>query len=805
MRNHNLWHQAWLTLIALVLAASLLSCATNEEKRDKCMTQGKAAFEKGEFTTARLHFKNAVQLDPKLAEGYLWLGKTDLRSNDPRRAFGALSKAVELKPDLLEAQVTLGSLLLLAQRPNEAEAKANLVLAKEPGNTDALMLKAGVALARQQPDQALDLLEQVKKLDPHKVQAYLMQYGIEVKEKKLEAAAGTLEAGIKANPQATVLYLSRAQLAGQQNQYDQAEAFLKKAQASAPQEPVLLEALAHLYIRTQHWDKAEETLRQWAILEPDKEGPMGALAQFLARRGRFDDGEKFFKDFLTQHPKNLQAKFALAHFYLAQRKFGKGEQLLQSIATDDPSSPGGLKAKNELAALRLSQSQKDEADKLVQEVLKTNPKDLTALKLQGLIALTDKDGLKAVRNFRILTQDQPQDPENWLLLARAQLVNNIPVLAKEAAKKALSLKPDYPEARDLLYGIYFNDQDYDGLIKLIKEYLRTDEQDWANWGYLGDAYVFKGDEDAARNAFQKMITLNPQHPAGYIKMALLSRKIQQPDKAVQYLETALKQNPNAHPALRFLISIHLEGNQPDKALKSARAAVSKAPKNAEMHQILGEVLLAQNQPEAAAAALIEALTLNPADPQALALLVRAYDSAADKAAALKTLEDKAANPQAPWFYSLALAQLYERQGAGDQAIPFYEKLLDRQVEPAVVKNNLAYLLAEHRPTPANLDRAQKMAAEILADHPGDPRLLDTMGWIYCRQNEFAKGKTYLEKAVAKVPKHPMFQYHLGFCLAKLGETTPARKALEQALNTPGDFPARDAAQKLLDSLPMSAP
>jgi cytochrome c-type biogenesis protein CcmH/NrfG len=130
------------------------------------MTQGKAAFEKGEFTTARLHFRNALQSDPKLAEGYLWLGKTELRLNDPRGAFGALAKAVELKPDLFEAQITLGNLLLLAKKPNEAEEKASMVLEREPRNTDALMLKANVALARQQPSQALDLLAQIRKLDP---------------------------------------------------------------------------------------------------------------------------------------------------------------------------------------------------------------------------------------------------------------------------------------------------------------------------------------------------------------------------------------------------------------------------------------------------------------------------------------------------------------------------------------------------------------------------------------------------------------------------------------------------------------
>ncbi|MGQ9688361.1 MAG: tetratricopeptide repeat protein [Desulfobaccales bacterium] len=787
----------------LAIFGFVLACSSLEEKREHFMTQGKASFEKGDFITARLHFKNALQIDPQMAEGHLWLGKTELRLQNPRGAFGSLSKAAELKPDLTEAQLTLGNLLLLAKKPDEAEAKAKIVLEKEPGNTDALMLLAGVALAREEPPKALEVLDKVKKLDPHKVQAYLMQSVLENREKRPEAAAATLEEGIKANPKATALYIARARLAEQEKQLDQAETLLHRAGEIAPNDPGLQDELARLYIMRNQLDKAEEALRRRAGLEPDKEGPAAALARFLAGRGRYEEGLKVLTEFIDKHPDNVEAKFALANFYLAHRKFGPGERLLREIAAADPMGPGGLRAKGELAALSLGRGQQEEADKLVQEVLKANPKDMTALKIQGLMALNKKDGLKAVSNFRILTQDQPQNHENWLLLARAHQIANEQELAKEAAKKALTLKPDYTEAQALLYGIYIQNKDYDPLIKLIKDYLRADDRNLANWGFLGDVYVLKGETKEAQAAFQKMVTLQPRNPAGYMKLALLSRKNKQIDQAARHLEDALRQNPDAHPALRLLLGLYQESNQPGKALEAARAAVARAPKNAEIHQILGEVFLAQKQPEAAAAALIEALTLDPNDPQALGLLVRAYELAPDKAAARQKLADKVQDPKASPVYALALAQLYERQHLGDQAIAVYESLLERKVALPVVKNNLAYLLAEHRATPENLIRAQQLAAGILEDNPDDPRLLDTMGWIYCKQKEFDKAKAHLERAVAKAPEHPVLQYHLGFCLAQLGETGPARAALEKSLAAKGDFPQRDEAQKLLNSLPKS--
>lgn len=800
MRDYRVWKKSFFAVVALVLVFCLISCTTLEEKRDKFMAQGKASFEKGDYVNARLYFKNALQVDPKLAEGHLWLGKTDLRLQNPQGAFGSLSKAVELKPDLFEAQILLGSLLLLGKQVDQAEAKASLVLVKEPKNTDALTLLAAVAMARQQPEKATEILKKVMGLDAHKIKAYLMQSTIESQQKKPEVAAAILEEGIKANPKATVLYLVRARLAEQQKNYAQAEAFLQKVQDLTPKDVRLQSELARLYILTKKWDKAEQALRRKTELEPDQEAHVGALARFLSSRGHFEKGEKALQDFIARHPENIKAKLVLANFYLTQRKLGRAERVLQEIADRDPAGPNGLKAKGELAALRLTEGRNDEADNLVEEVLKVNPKDMMALKLQGLLALTNKKGLQAVNDFRILTQDQPENPENWLLLARAHLVNKEPTLAKEAAKKAINLKPDYLEARGFLYGIYLQEKDYDGVIKIIKDSLRANDKDLANWGFLGDIYLLKGDGNQAQAAYQKMIALEPNNLQGYLKMAFLSQKTKQPTIAVQYLGRALHQIPDAYQALRLLVAIYLEQKQPAKALEAARTAVARAPKNAEMHQILGEVLLIQKQPEAAAAALEQALTLNPYDAQALRLLVNAYEGLPDKNKALKKLKEKAADPRAPIFNTLALAQIYEQQRDGDKAISLYNRLLERQIAPIVVKNNLAYLLAEYQPTPENLARAQKLATEVLDDNPENPRLLDTMGWIYCRQGKYTQAKRYLERAAAKIANNPTVQYHLGYCAAKLGETDNARKALTNALAAKGNFPERGAAQKLLEGL-----
>jgi len=109
MWTHSLTRKWVLLVVLLGVAFWLGGCTSMEGKRDKFLEQGKELFQKGDYIRARLQFKNSLQIDPKFAEGYLWLGKTELKLNNFKGAFGSLSKAVELKPDLIEARSFWGS------------------------------------------------------------------------------------------------------------------------------------------------------------------------------------------------------------------------------------------------------------------------------------------------------------------------------------------------------------------------------------------------------------------------------------------------------------------------------------------------------------------------------------------------------------------------------------------------------------------------------------------------------------------------------------------------------------------------
>jgi tetratricopeptide (TPR) repeat protein len=790
---------AWMLVVLLTL--SFCACSSMEEKRDKFLASGQALYQQEDYVRARLQFQNALQIDPKFAAACLWQGKTELKLQNPRGAYGALNKAVELDPNLTEAQILLGNLFLMAKQLDKAKEKAEIALRQEPKNTDALVLSASVAMAQSQPQKALEILAEVRRLDPGKISAYLLEAAILSKEKNMAGAAAILEQGIKANPKALNLYVVRADLADHQKQFEVGESFLLKAVDQEPKNINLYNQLVRHYAAAGQPEKAEAALRQGVSLEPDREKPVILLARFLASQGRRPEAEKTLQDFIKAHPDNYPARFGLAEFYSAMQRQGPAAQVLEEIIKLDPDGPKGAQAKNQLARLKLAQGRIDAAEKLVNEVLKSHPKDMDATEIRGIIALNKKDGLTAVNSFRLLAQDRPKSPEAWLLLARANRLNKEEGQAKENAKKALEIKPDFLDARKFLYGIFLEAKDYDGAIATIQSYLRVNGKDVVNLVTLGEVYAIKGDDAQARATFQKIIALEPKNPQGYFQMARLGLKAKKMDEALKFADQALQANPDFLPALQLEVGIYQDQKQPEKAVAAVRRTLARSPKNPQLHQILGELLLVQKQPQAAVAPLGEALNLNPRQVSALQLLALAYQQMPNADQALEQLEAKVGDPKSSPIFSLVLATVYERQQKFDKAVDLYSSLLARNLFTSLARNNLAYLLAEHQPTPENLARAQKLSAETLEDNPEEPSFLDTMGWILGKQGKYTQAKTYLEKASEKAPGQPAMLYHLAWCETKLGDTAAARAALQKALDSKNNFMERDAAQKLLDSLP----
>ncbi|HDL07758.1 MAG TPA: tetratricopeptide repeat protein, partial [Desulfobacteraceae bacterium] len=119
-------------------------CMSNEEKKISYLESGNTYFDKEEYKSAELEFRNAIQIDPNFIDAYQRLGETYLKLGKPRESFKAFDTVIKLDPDNTDAQLKLATFYLLGKKIKKSREKVDAVLKKEPDNIEALFLLAGI-------------------------------------------------------------------------------------------------------------------------------------------------------------------------------------------------------------------------------------------------------------------------------------------------------------------------------------------------------------------------------------------------------------------------------------------------------------------------------------------------------------------------------------------------------------------------------------------------------------------------------------------------------------------------------------
>ena len=94
------------------------------------------------------------------------------------------------------------------------------------------------------------------------------------------------------------------------------------------------------------------------------------------------------------------------------------------------------------------------------------------------------------------------------------------------------------------------------------------------------------------------------------------------------------------------------------------------------------------------------------------------------------------------------------------------------------------------------DLARRDAERAYELAPGQPEIVDTLGWLLVRNGEINRGLLLLQEAVVKAPHIPDIRYHMIVALDKAGRREEARKELQRLLNSSKTFADIDKARAL---------
>jgi tetratricopeptide (TPR) repeat protein len=797
MKNECCGVRNYRSLLCLLLAALIvLSGCTNAEKaKAEHVKRGDAYLKEFKYQEASLEFRNAIQIDDKLASAHWGLAQAYEGLQRLPEMIDELRKTLELDKSNLDARIKLGTYYLAASKGHselltEAERLARETLDRDPNNIEGHILMGGVLFAQNDKDKAFAELNRAIELNPNRVESYLSMARFYIVTNERDKAEELYKKAIAINGSSSLAHSEYGKFLVQGNRMQEAEAELIKSVEVGPQDRNARFVLASFYLVNKQLDKAENEFKALVALDQNKPESQAVLADFYSTINRGDDAVKIYQDILAKSPDFLQGRYRLAEILLM-----KGD------------SQG--------------------ANAQIEEVLKKDKHDRQALLLRARLQMQKQqsDASKAaIEDLKDVLQQEPNSRAGLYFMAQANFNLELIDQARAFAGDLEKSYPDYLPAKLMQVQINLKSGDPKTVTSLASDLLNRlsktapDREnspqllaEIAEKAYLarGMAQLQLKNPSLARVDFEAARQIAPSDPNVYNNLALVSVQENKPEDAMAAFENALRVDATNFFALNGIITQYARSKELDKAHSRVDQALSSYPNVSWLHYLKGQVYGYQNNGPAAEAELRRALEIDPNYLPAYSALAALFINTKQEDRAIAEYQKiLAIRPDNAAVYTL-IGMLEDQRQNYDAAIDNYRKALERDPNAAIAANNLAWSYAVNGK--GNLDEALRLAQTVVQRNPNVAGFVDTLGWVYYKKNLYAAAAEQLQKAIAldenaaraaNNPPTPTYQYHLGMALKEKGDIDGSRRALEAAvrLGEKRTFADEKEAKKVLATM-----
>jgi tetratricopeptide (TPR) repeat protein len=792
-------HFKYPILLSLLLTAllALTSCTSPEKAKAQHVSRGEAFLKAEKYQEASIEFRNAIQIDDKLAAAHWGLAQAYEGLQRSQEMYDELHTTVSLDANNLDARVKLGNYDMMiagryAEALAEAEKLAKEILQKDPNHIEGHILTANVLFARGQKDQALVELNRAIELDPKRVESRLALARYYIASSDKVKAEEIFKNAITINGASALAYTEYGKFLIQADRGADAEAALRKAVEVEPTNRNSRFVLASFYLVTKQLDKAEEAYKALADLNQDKPEGRAVLGDFYSAVNRQADAIKIYQEILAKSPDYVQGRYRLSEIMLNSGDAKGAMAQIDELLKKDPRDRQALLLRARVHSQTGQTSEIKAAIEDLKEVLKQEPNSRA-----GLYFMAQADfSLGLVDEARVFAGNLERTYPDYL---PAKLMQVQISLAVGDAKSAQQLATDL-------------------LAKLAKATPDRDTSPQVLTVLTGKAYVSRGsalvqlgNTQAARQDFLAAKGITPQDTDSYVNLAVVSLLENKPEEAVGFYEGALAVNPVSFSALNGLADLYLRQQQPDKALARVDQVLSANPNNPSLHFLKARIYGAQQNAQGSEAELRKTIELDPNYIDAYSALGALFVNTKQEDRAIAEFQKIVAlRPDNAAAYTM-IGMLEDARKNYDAAADNYRKALQHDQNSAFAGNNLAWLYAEHGK--GNLDEAVRLAQGVVQRNPNVPGFADTLGWIYYKKGLFGPAVDQLQKTVAldeslarknNANGSPSFHYHLGMALISKGDKPAAKREIEQALSLGAkpnmQFGEADEARKALSTL-----
>jgi tetratricopeptide (TPR) repeat protein len=575
----------------------------------------------------------------------------------------------------------------------------------------------------------------------------------------------------------------------------------KKAYALDPQSPTIGERLAEMYWKAQRVRDAVNEANEILKHEPNDLPTHRLLARiYLRSLGDINSGSsvqtetvgKAISEYAEVHrldPSDQEASLWLARLYRLHNEPAKAEQVLRKMLQDDP---GNEAAVEQLTQVLLDGNKADEAINILEGMTARSPTP-TLYDLLGDAYTQTHDYAKAEIAYRKAVELDPSELSHLRSLGQTLLSEEKYSEALSVYQKLADLMPDdsdtYLRIAQIYRELHQLDKAEENLLKARQynpgslEVLYNEAMIYESQGRFEDAIRVLSDAVTGVKAQSAVLPSRRRDLAIlYQQLGMLYRDVQNYQAAVYTFQELAHLGDEEDRRARLLImdTYRLAKDLP-KALQAGREALAKYPEDSTIRASQAMLLGENGQTDEAVKLLENDLKGTPADREAYLNLSQVYERGrrySDAEQAARKAESLAAEPRDNEIAWLMLGAVYERQKQFERAEDQFKKVLDVNPKNAQALNYYGYMLADRG---LRLDEAHELIQRAVDLDPFNGAYLDSLGWVYFKQNKLDEAEAMLRKAVLHEPHDPTIRGHLGDVLAKEGRTDLAAAEWEKSL------------------------
>jgi tetratricopeptide (TPR) repeat protein len=497
--------------------------------------------------------------------------------------------------------------------------------------------------------------------------------------------------------------------------------------------------LGRLYGIKGDRDKATEIYKQLLSIEPGSEEGVTALAKLQMDAGNFKEAADLLEQFVKQSPDSDSALQTLGEAYSELQEYAKAADAYKRAGQLDPEDVEIKKA--EAQALFLSDSL-DEAVKLYQELAKAEP----------------DDGLALLRLGQIYRRQMKYD------------------LSRQNLQKAAQAFPDSVEVQ---FNIVLLDRDEGRLedaLKRANEILKKTEK--PNGRYTEP-------EKQNRRIF-------------LINEAILNQTLEHYDAAVKtFQDVKTLTNEKDGRVDSLIIETYRLAKNLDKALLVSEQSLVDSPGNRQLQMVHADLIAEKGKVDEGIKALQLLQKGNDDDLDVIAAMVSVYQRAkryAEAQGLLNTALQKFPNEEQVYFLQGSLSEKQKKDAEAEKA---FRKALEIQKDDPGVLNYLGFMFADRG---IHLDEAESMVQKAVQAEPTNGAYLDSLGWVYYKQNRLDLAEQYLKKAIIFVNSDSSIHDHMGDLYFKTKRYDEARTEWNKSIQLSTEQEEIDKVKKKLEEL-----